>query len=477
MQNLPHDFDPTRIQLPVHQQACELVGQWVAAATTVTSDDEMIGCGEGIEILILLSMFQAEGGQLRRAWMTTRRALDLARVLGIDRPTPPPVPSCATAKDPKATPSMSILWYRLNCSDRYHSVILGLTPASYKDNFLHVTPISSDKSFDMLNKAHAAISRKIADRNDLPPRSDEAYSATQSIEREFEQAMSEIERSWWDIPVIPKATLSDLTFWRRSTSQLMSARSAMYTQVRHYTLLILLHLPYLLRDKDGGKHSHNRLACMSASRAVLERFLAFRKGNILTIAGRPIDYSALIAGMTLLLGHLGPGTGHDMRQADRDLVEGVLITFRELAEYKRDRLATESGETLSQLLPIIMNNSQEPVSLTVPFLGTVSINPRPAPATGTGTYDAGHNCVVFPHPMSLQHPLLSDFDLDPRPVLSFEAAGMNQVHPSGMGNVVDGNMEDRSSYLTSNLEDWVFQGIDTTYWSTLNESMNVMAGK
>lgn len=466
MQYLPPTLDPTRMQLPAHQQLCELVGQWIAAVMDVTNDDEMTSCAEGIEALMLLSFFQAEAGHLRRAWITIRRALNLARLLGIDRSIPPPIRSCATPNDPKASPSMTILWYRLNCSDRYHSLILGLTPSLRKDDFIHAVPASSDRQIELLSKAHSVISRKIADRNDLPPRSREAYSVTESIELDFEQAVADMESTWWEIPVLPRAVISDSTMWRGSTSQIMAARTTLYMQVRHYTLLILLHLPFLLRDNGGGKHDHNRLVCMSTSRSVLERFLVFRKGNIMTISGRPIDYSALIAGMTLMLGHLG-GTSHDDKHSDRTLVEKVLIAFRELGTYKRDRLAIESAETLNQLLPILLTeNNQQPVRLNVPFLGSVNINPRPKPAWA---YNMATNTDDVADPLSLQQAQLEGLDLDSTPALSFDTSGMFYNHPFATPHHDPGDKISSSSF---NLEDWVFQGIDTTYWSTLNESLN-----
>ncbi|TPX07179.1 uncharacterized protein E0L32_010882 [Thyridium curvatum] len=469
MQYLPPNMDPTRIQLPDHQQPCELVGQWIATVTDLTGDDELMGCAEGLEVLTLLSMFQAESGHLRRAWMTTRRALDLGRLLGIDRPVPPPIRSCAAQSDPKTTPSMTILWYRLNCSDRYHSLILGLTPSTHKDNFIHATPVSSERELDILSKAHSVIARKIADRNDLPPRSTEAYSVTQSIEEEFERAAAEMGPGWWESSFVHSAVLPDLTLWRGSTSQIMSARSRLYMQVRHYTLLILLHLPFLLQVGNGGTYAHNHGSCMSASRAVLERFLFFRKGNLMNISGRPIDYSALIAGMTLLLGYLVRGTGDDRKQSDRELVEETLIAFRELGAYKRDPLAAESAETLSQLLPIITtNSSQHPLRLKVPFLGTVNITARP---TTAASFDAQPPSGGFPGPTPFPGSVETNFELDARPLLTFDTTGIPGSNP----DAASASEETNCSYVPPDWEDWVFQGIDTTYWSTLNDSVNGIA--
>ncbi|KAM5382490.1 hypothetical protein ACJZ2D_002494 [Fusarium nematophilum] len=473
MQSMPPGFDVARMRLPGHQQACELLGAWVGAVgTLVAGDDELVGCAEGIETLALLGMFQADAGHLRRAWMTNRRGLDLCLLLGVDSLRQPPVPSCAGANDPKTLPSMPVLWYRLNCIDRYNSLILGLPLGSRKDTFARVDLFSSEGSPEKLAQEHAIICRRIADRNDLAPRSTEAHSLTRSIEGDFDRAAGIVDSTWWTVPTFPAGPVGDTASSLGPASHLLTPRSAIELQVRHFTLLILLHLPYLLRNEEGHGFEHNRQTCMGASSAVLERFLVFRKNNVMNVAGRHVDYSALIAAMTLLLGHLGHGPGRrEYRASDRDVLERTLLIFRELATYKRDRLATESADTIHQLLPIIagddLDSSQGPLKLTVPFLGTVNINPRPfgqdglaRPADSTST--------------STQ-PLVEDYSMDPQALLSLDlASAVPQYYNYSWGPTSAGQTSHGSPLIPPDAEDWVFQGIDTAYWSMLSQSIDEM---
>jgi hypothetical protein len=202
-------------------------------------------------------------------------------------------------------------------------------------------------------------------------------------------------------------------------------------------MALFLHLPFLL-SKDGQLvQSHS--ACMNASRSILERFLVYRQEYVWQGAGRQVDYSALISAMTLCLGHITGPTSE--RQADRDMVEKTLIKFRELASYKRDRLSAESAETINQLLPILAAEGHELLTLNIPFLGTITIAPRSA---NRGT--------DFPTPVQGQTGMVDGPDAD-------QITGMNIFAWSGNDPVMP------------EVEDWPFQGIDTTYWSTLNPSV------
>ena len=56
-----------------------------AVSNLVTSDDELIGTVEGLECLILNGGFQINVGNMRRAWLNFRRALNIAQLMGLHR--------------------------------------------------------------------------------------------------------------------------------------------------------------------------------------------------------------------------------------------------------------------------------------------------------------------------------------------------------------------------------------------------------
>lgn len=453
---------------------CEFLASWVGAVSSlVTSNNELIGCSEGLECLILQGMFQGEAGHLRKAWMTSRRALNMAQLMGNHRRNPFPLRSCAPPGDKTPKPSPSMLWYRISCSERYHSLILGLPVGSRNNSFTGPALDALDSPVDRLGKSYVVIAGRIADRNDLlsdSAASIDAYALTQSIDADLERAAQSMRRKWWDAPDISAAL-------RRPAPDALTECSTMRVQCRHFMLLVLLHLPYLLRDRQERRYEYNRTRCLRASRAILERFVIFRESYAAYVAGRHIDYSALIAAMTLLLGHLGPD-GAEQRRADRALVERARAKFRQLASYKNDHLSLESAETISQMLPIVSDDGAgeagRNVALTVPFLGTVNINSK---ASGQSPQDLSTSAAEQDSSLNLAQSLGEDFGFDPLLSLSFD---INPPPSQDLGFGQGG--EDSSSWnswdgpgwpdFSPELEELVFQGVDTTYWSTLNNSMN-----
>ncbi|KAI6783992.1 uncharacterized protein J7T54_004538 [Emericellopsis cladophorae] len=439
------DFDGKR--------PCHVLANWLGASEDwVLSSDPLIGSIEGIECLVLMTMLQGDAGQLRKAWMTCRRALNMAQLMGLDKKVPPLPRSLSSRHADPAT-----LWFRIQCGDRYHSLILGLPFGSRND-----PPFDpSSTPLDNLGKSYATVARKISERNEVVDQPD-AYAVTQALDLQLENTACLVENTWWSIPDISAAL-------NRSPLDMLSECSAIRLQVRHYTLLILLHLPYLM--KGGDRYSFNRLTCMRASRAVLERFLAFRKDYIVYVAGRHIDYSALIAAMTLMLGHLGQVD--PQREDDRSLVEAAHERLLAMGQHKTDKLSSESAETIRAMLPIVSGQGLDSdVHLSIPFLGTVNINSKPAQPV-----DAPSD--VLPTPGSTLNgvgpadfaPFLSfdfnDFTFQGSDIVAGDVANGIQAFNGDKYDVPGGWMD-----FPSGANDWAFQGVDTTYWTMLNQSFN-----
>ncbi|KAF7561061.1 hypothetical protein G7046_g3062 [Stylonectria norvegica] len=469
LQQLQPDFDISRLRLV--KPLAETMEGWVnTVSTLVTSDDNFIGCLEGLECLILLSFHQSDAGHLRKAWMTSRRALNLAQLMGIDRKTATSVRSCDPTFDPKRQPSAGIIWFRINCSDRYLSLILGLSIGSRDNSFMKDPRTASVYPFDKLGKAYSVIAGRIAERNELS--GSEAYALTQSIDLEMEEAASMMSNVWWKLP--------DMAVCCSSSDSFMDDTSAMKLQIRHYSLLIFLHLPYLLRDREQRRYEYNRSVCMQASRDVLDRFVEYRKTFTGAISGRHVDYSALVAAMTLLLGYLGKRwPGHEAQLArDRALTEQVQVKMQEMGARNHDRLCIEAADTIRELLPIVQRspsncpNAEKNVHLNIPFLGTVNISAGPTPP------ESSASSVDMPHPPSpppnLDHLFADENYIPPPPFsLSFDTPLLGQVPlDGGVGNYAEPDFTTAEwPCFTADLEDWALQGVDTSYWSMLNDSI------
>ncbi|KAF4973268.1 hypothetical protein FZEAL_9367 [Fusarium zealandicum] len=469
LQQMPPFLDGSTLRL--EKTPAETMEEWVAVTSRlVTSDDDLVGSLEGLECLVLQSLYQSDAGQLRKSWLTCRRALNMAQLMGIDRKSTKSIGSCDPSFDPKRLPSPAVLWFRINCNDRYLSLILGLSVGSRDNSFASDDSIASDAPADRLGKVYAVISGKIGDRNDLT--GSEAYVLTQSIDLDLEKAFEMKESIWWRPP--------DTNMCCNAGDASGDGMVAVKLQIRHHTLLIMLHLPYLLRDRGQKRYEYNRATCMQASREVLVRFLQYRGCFMTAISGRHVDYSALVAAMSLLLGYLGwrwPGY-ETQREQDRALADKVQDKMQEMAAVNNDRLCLEAAETIRQLLPIVQRPSgssreERNVHLNIPFLGTVNINPGPTPpesgaasvlpssATTPNGHMAGDGTLTSDLPFS--------FSLDPSCLVG-QTAVSGDLAANCLVETPDHANADWPCF-TAGPEDWALQGVDTTYWSMLNSSI------
>jgi hypothetical protein len=106
-QQLPAGTDLRKLQTtsPV-QELMETIIKFIFA--TVTSNDEMTGSVEGVECLALQGIYHVNAGNLRRAWLSFRKAIDIAQLMGLHRANP-----SKEIPDPMGT-KRHHLWYQIS---------------------------------------------------------------------------------------------------------------------------------------------------------------------------------------------------------------------------------------------------------------------------------------------------------------------------------------------------------------------------
>ena len=102
---LHSDFDTTQLKLyPSAESRMERYVTTVQAL--VTSDEELVSSIEGIDCLILQCSYHVNAGNPSRAWLTLRRAINIAQLMGLH------LPSCTIS-------SGKAMWAHLVQGDRY----------------------------------------------------------------------------------------------------------------------------------------------------------------------------------------------------------------------------------------------------------------------------------------------------------------------------------------------------------------------
>ncbi|KAL2203730.1 hypothetical protein CC79DRAFT_1070349 [Sarocladium strictum] len=364
LQQLPSSFDISALtfhEINGPKDSCTIIRNWLQnVSSLVTSDDSLISNAEGVETLILQAVVQADSGHLRKAWMIGRKAICIAMLLGFHHDQPSQGTTATSCIPGEIVPPQTIesLWFRANCIDRYASLVLGLPPTSTNNKFASEHRVRNNTPEDRLGKAYAVCAGSISERNNKIAAGRDGLELTRFVELELESVAHLMDSAWWHSPGL-----------RSAGSGLSDELMVMNLQVRHHVLTVLLHLPYMLQqaEQDTIAQGHSRSACMHACRAVVHRFVSFRRvyNNIAT--GRQIDYAALLSAMTLLQGHIlhqqMVGThldGRDgLKTADVELIDSARHMMQEISTCNAgDSLSREAARSLQELLDHLKSNEE-----------------------------------------------------------------------------------------------------------------------
>jgi hypothetical protein len=322
------------------------------AAMKVTTDEELMGTMESLECIVLEGVFQANSGNLRRAWLAFRRAMSVGQLMGIHRKRIPNVKKL----DPSGNANPSFVWYRIVFADRYLCLMLGLPQGTLDNTFAAEDIMAKLPPIDKLERTMCVIASRILERNEAAPERCN-YPETQAIDLELQRAAKLMPSKWWLPPNMSQlAQAPDNVSLLYDTLRLTS-------QIFYYNLLNQLHLPYMLHLQGGRPEAvYSRFACVNASREVLSRFISFRSWNKIAFSCRSVDFFALMAAMTLVLAHLHAAGSSDgppelntlahQRHSDRAMMEQVLESMDTVYRLNMDVLSAKSGDLLRRLLEI-----------------------------------------------------------------------------------------------------------------------------
>ncbi|KAH8900466.1 hypothetical protein GQ53DRAFT_801090 [Thozetella sp. PMI_491] len=365
------------------------------AIRLVVGNDDLAGTMDHLECQMLEGTYHWGRGSIRRAWISWRKALLFAQSLGIHRPGA----SQPKTLLPGSLYNPQIVWFRIVYMDRFFSLMLRLPQGTPDVNIGCEAIFESDTLNRRLERVQAVIAARILERNDRDPALLD-YSITQDIDAHMLKAAKSMPPTFWAAPNFDNLDMqSENGFWKTVR---------MVDQVFHYTLLIMLHLPYLLRFDADPRHEYSRLTCVNAGRDSMLRYIAFRNSNA-NIYCRPADFFALVASITVLLAHLGSHRNQGMastlahqRFGDRDVVEQVLDKMDASGRVTDDAMSTKSAELLGRLLHVEesaaqgqryraqmveasdahQEDEQNVLQISLPYFGLIRITREPTTSSG-----------------------------------------------------------------------------------------------
>ncbi|KAK3052363.1 hypothetical protein LTR09_006573 [Extremus antarcticus] len=333
----------------------------------VTSDDELVRSIEGIECIMIESMLSNNAGDLRRAWLANRRAMNIAQTLGLHVKFP------LTAKYLEANTldriNIRYMWDRLVLSDRYLSLVLGL-PQGYVEDLSQPQVCLATKCIacasglevddcvdctERMERILSVVAGLIVQRNDTN-RTD--TKATRVIDRMLQDGAALMPPKWWAVAHEPTEPGGDNQKAFRKVLRLTILFA-------YHHLLVQLHLPFMVLPSTESQPGYSKMTASIAARAVVNRYVSYRNSAASRSYCRGIDIIAFVASTTLCLAHINssPKCGDNFgtaltvwdtlqhqRLSDRGLLELTFSFLHMLAREHQDATSRDICRILEPLL-------------------------------------------------------------------------------------------------------------------------------
>lgn len=275
-----------------------------SAIKLANRDDALLESLEGIENLIIEMFYHVDCGDIRRAWTTTRRVITAAQMLGLHRAGHQHFLriSAGSDLDPE------VMWSTIVSMERLLSLLLGLPTSTGYSTFPFQAIISASGPAQNLSSLIGGLAGKILERN-ATESADQALKMTCQIDRELILAAELMPETFW-------RPLAFIGLGKDFLEALGESRRA-FGHMCYYSLVVQLHLPHMLSLHNITQRAYSKVACVNASREILNREIELRIRNPISACCRTSDLMALIAGMALMLGH---ATSYGDNERDRSLV-------------------------------------------------------------------------------------------------------------------------------------------------------------
>ncbi|KAF3138319.1 hypothetical protein TWF569_008815 [Orbilia oligospora] len=477
-----------------------------AATRLVTTNEELITTLEGIECVMMESMFLNNAGNLRRAWLANRRAMNMAQIMGlhIDATSSAVV---VLEKDTHDRIDPKYMWFRLVVSDRYLSLMLGLPQGVMESSFAEPNMLEGCTPLERMERmesvaASLVLQRSSQERIDL--------ASTYKIDKMMRDAAALMPPQWWLVD-------TKLTAISDDSSRVLEESVRLTAQFAHHHLLVQLHLPYILLPSSRElSYDYSKMVAANSSREVLVRFIAYRSSSSTPAYCRGIDFISFIASTALCLAHMQTVSGPQARDvgtmfntfqslqhqrlSDRGLLERTLEVMETMAFESNDLVAGKIVSILRPLLDIesnslkggcyhitvstenlteseVVSNVGDGVSrvrIQIPHFGTIQIEycPPSMGEAGPGSWistTADSSLSVLNEPR-----FITRGDDETRPhsqaVPSFpKVTGALDSNRTSMNSGVLTNS--RENHLlpvpSPDLDDWVLQGVDIALFNSL----------
>jgi hypothetical protein len=333
----------------------DLVNLYMRIAKSLLElEGECGGAIDGIESMNMLYKLNINMGRPKNAWYWCRQAITTAVSCGLFREV--------DALDIRAAYAWSTAWH----AERFMALMLGL-PISVSAN--HPGTSSNSPSGPLMSRimwSVALICRKAIDR-DQADYAAGSYTTTVQIDQDMEEAYRLFpDEHWFDLK--PDMSFSDC--WNQQASKVM-----------FFTMLKLVHMPYMLKSAEESKFSHSWDRAMEGARGAARAYTDFR-----TWAGVGVDqcelmdFQAFSAAMVIIIGHLISPTRATPLAKEHDwaLVRDVSFCLKHTVAIMDCAVAAQAAHILD-LVNAARHGAyiaDDDYAVAIPYFGRMRINKK-----------------------------------------------------------------------------------------------------
>ncbi|CAI7565975.1 unnamed protein product [Penicillium pancosmium] len=371
LQQLPARYDLESLQLPCSPR--KLIGQYMSVTgNSKDFDDAMLSNLDGLECLILQAIIHNNDGRLRSAWLSYRRAINIAQIIGLHSRIQNA--GCLSGPDSRA----KMIWSHIIHGDRYLSLMLGMHhgigDAALTPEYRSIqTPNSV--TMDALCRIAGSLIERNQKFRDIDP---VMVRMTQSIDIDLRKIDPESTKSQIFNPLSGKAIHAPEVYTKLMTS------------LWFHQLTAWLHLPFLFKSIIPGQYEYNRTSCLKASREMITCYTGIRDLTLDSFCCRSLDFQAFTAAVTLVLDMLSLNGSQDYRGQDFARLNHVMLSLREHKGREHgDKVASRGLVALETLVAILVENQpvyfkflktptlqgteQGRIKMEIPYFGTFSL--------------------------------------------------------------------------------------------------------
>ncbi|CAL5870236.1 uncharacterized protein PFLUO_LOCUS4471 [Penicillium psychrofluorescens] len=333
----------------------DLVDAYIRIAKSLLElDRERGGTIDGIESMLMLYKLSINIGRSQTAWYWCRQAITTAVSLGLPRKV--------DALDIRAAHAWSTAWQ----TERFMALMLGL-PTSVSAN--HPGTSSNSSSAPLMSRIMWSLARscgKAIDRDQAPDAA-ASYATTVEIDQDMEEAYRLFPDEHW-LPLAPDMSLSDC--WNQQASKLI-----------FFTMLKLVHIPYMLKSAGETKFLHSWDRAMEAARGAATAYTEFRTwpGTGAALC-ELMDFQGFSGAMVLIVGHLiSPARATTLaKEQDWTLVRDVSLCLRRTVAIMDCAVAAQAVRILD-LIDAARHGAyvaDEDYAVAIPYFGRIRINKK-----------------------------------------------------------------------------------------------------